>query len=124
MSQWSVGELNHIDHTDELHISVERTDGTLRDPRIIWMVRVGDEVYVRSAHGLEGAWYRAVLRTGKGHVSFSGVETATLFEHVPGHLDAEIDAAFQAKYSRYPAQYVEPVTNAASHETTIRIVPR
>ncbi len=124
MGNWSAEELSHIDRTDELHIAAERVDGTLREPRIIWMVRVGDDVYVRSAHGMDGAWYRAVLRTGRGHVSVTDIEKDVLYQHVPGHLDAEIDEAFWAKYGRYPAQYVEPVTNDASHETTIRIVPR
>ncbi|MCO5216682.1 MAG: DUF2255 family protein [Thermomicrobiales bacterium] len=124
MTLWTSAELTTFADQDELHIAAERTDGTLREPRIVWMVRVGDEVYVRSAHGLDGAWYRAVLRTGKGHVSVAGLERDVLYQHAPGHFDAEIDAAFWAKYGRYPAQYVEPVTNDASHETTIRIVPR
>lgn len=124
MANWNADELNTFANNDELHISIERTDGTLRDPRIIWMVRVGDEVYIRSAHGRDGAWYRAALRTGQGRVSVAGVESDVLFDHLPGHLDTEIDDAFWAKYGKYPAQYVNPVTNAASHETTIRIVPR
>ena len=35
-----------------------RPDGTQRDPVTIWVVRTGDDLYVRSYRGTGGAWYR------------------------------------------------------------------
>lgn len=124
MSTWTAAELDRIGTTDELQIAAERPDSTLRSPRIIWVVRVGDDLFVRSAHGQKGAWYRGVKRTGQGHISSGGVEKDVTFEDAAGQLDTEIDAAYWAKYKTYPAQYIEPVTNDESHTTTIRLVPR
>ena len=124
MSNWTPEELAVVDRTDELHVAVERSDGTLRDSRIVWVVRVSDDLYIRSAHGLDGAWYRAAVKTRLGRVTVAGIERDVHLEDAAGHLNQEIDDAFWAKYGRYPAQYVEPVTNEASHSTTIRLVPR
>lgn len=124
MTTWTADELDRIGAEDELHIAAERADGTLRTPRIIWVVRVGDDLYVRSAHGQEGAWWRGAQRTRQGHISSAGIEKDVTFEDATGQLNAEIDAAYWAKYRRYGAPIVEPVTNAESHATTIRLIPR
>ncbi|MCA9833484.1 MAG: DUF2255 family protein [Thermomicrobiales bacterium] len=79
---------------------------------------------MRSAHGLDGAWYRAAVKTRLGRVTVAGIERDVHLEDAADQLNQEIDDAFWAKYGRYPAQYVEPVTNEASHSTTIRLVPR
>jgi hypothetical protein len=63
MTSWTADELERIGGTDELRIAAERPDGTLRTPRIIWVVRVGDDLYVRSAHGNRAAWYQGTQRT-------------------------------------------------------------
>ncbi len=47
-----------------------------------------------------------------------------MFEDAGDQLDQEIDGAYWAKYGRYGAQYVDPVTRDESHATTIRLVPR
>ena len=47
-----------------------------------------------------------------------------VFEAAGGKLDAELDAIYWAKYNKYPALYIEPVTNDVSHATTIRLVPK
>jgi hypothetical protein len=109
---------------DELRIAARRKDGTLRTPRIIWVVWVGDDLYVRSAYGTRAAWYRGTQATHQGHISVGGVEKDVTFEHAGGQLDAEIDAAYWAKYRRHGAQYVNPVTDEESHTTTIRLVPK
>jgi len=123
MPAWTPAELDRIGAEDELRIAARRKDGTLRTPRIVWVVRVGDELYVRSARGQAGAWYQAAHRAGEGHISSAGIERDVTFEDAAGHLDTEIDAAFWEKYRKYPAQYIEPVTNDESHTTTIRLVP-
>lgn len=124
MATWTTDELDAIGNADELQIAARRKDGTLRTPRIIWVVRLGDELYVRSAHGDGAAWYRGTRATGEGWVEAAGVEKDVVFEPAGGQFDAELDAAYWEKYRKYPAQYVEPVTNAVSHATTIRLVPK
>jgi hypothetical protein len=124
MTTWTNDELDRIGTADELQIAARRRDGTLRTPRTIWVVRVGDDLYVRSAYGTRAAWYRATQAVHEGWIRAGGVEKEVSFEDAGGQLDAEIDAAYWAKYRRYGARYVDPVTNAESHTTTIRLVPR
>jgi hypothetical protein len=124
MTSWTPDELDRIGATDELQIAARRPDSTLRTPRIIWVVRVGDDLYVRSAHGQRAAWYQGTQRTLEGHISVAGIEKDVTFEDAAGQLNTDIDAAYWSKYKKYPAQYIEPVTNDESHATTIRLVPR
>ena len=58
MILWTNDELNIIGNADELQIAALRADGTLRKPVIIWVVRLGDELYVRSVNGRTSAWFR------------------------------------------------------------------
>lgn len=124
MTTWTPDELDRIGSADELRIAARRADGSLRMPRTIWVVRVGDDLYVRSAYGQRAAWYRGTQRTHEGHISAGDIEKEVTFEGAGGKLDAEIDAAYWAKYGRYGAQYVDPVTNGESHATTIQLAPR
>ena len=71
---WRADELDRIGSADELAIAPRRADGGLRRPVPIWVVRVGDELYVRSWRGDDGAWYGAAKARGQGHVSSGGVE--------------------------------------------------
>jgi hypothetical protein len=47
-SAWTSDEFSRIGEADELEIASLRPDGTLRRPRTIWVVRHGDDIYVRS----------------------------------------------------------------------------
>ena len=45
---WTADELERIAAAEELEMSPLRPDGTPRRPGPIWVVRVGDDLYVRS----------------------------------------------------------------------------
>ena len=51
MTVWTNDELNRIERAEALQISTLRKDGSLRKPVTVWVVRVGDELYVRSTNG-------------------------------------------------------------------------
>jgi hypothetical protein len=51
MSTWTNDELKKIGTAEELQIASLRADGTLRKLVIIWVVRFGDDLYVRSVNG-------------------------------------------------------------------------
>jgi len=53
-SAWTPDELDRIGAAEEVEIAPRRADGTLRSAVPIWVVRVGDELYVRSWRGLGG----------------------------------------------------------------------
>src|SRR5262249_49475673 len=87
-----------------------RGDGTPRTPVPIWVVRDGDDLYVRSHRGRGGSWFRAAQANGEGHIRAGGVDKDVAFveEADPGVND-RVDAAYRTKYGRYSAAYVDPM---------------
>ncbi|MCW2947149.1 MAG: hypothetical protein JWR24_3866 [Actinoallomurus sp.] len=55
MATWTSDELSMIEAADELEIAPLRRDGTPRRPVPIWVVRDGDDLYVRSYRGSDGS---------------------------------------------------------------------
>ena len=92
MSTWTSDELNKVGTAEELRIASRRGDGTLRKPVTIWVVRHGDDVYVRSVNGPGGAWFRGVRARHAGHISAGPVDADVLFE-TPA--DARLPAAMR-----------------------------
>jgi hypothetical protein len=124
MSAWMNDELNNIGTAEELQIASLRSDGTLRKPVIIWVVRVDDELYVRSVNGRTSAWFRGVQVRHEGRIQAGGVEKdVTFVEETNSGINDKVDAAYLAKYSRYP-QYVAPMVTLDVRAATIKLVPR
>lgn len=65
MAAWTHDELNRINGTDELEIAAGRQDGSLRERRPIWVVGVGDDLYVRAAYGRGSGWHRVAQASGR-----------------------------------------------------------
>lgn len=122
MSAWKEEDLAEIGRADELRIAPLRPDGTLQRRRIIWVVRHGDDLYVRSVNGPDGAWFRGVQATRAGHVSAGGVDAEVVFEDADHDLDDEIDEEYRRKYGR-SSTAVDHITSAEARSTTIRLVP-
>jgi hypothetical protein len=123
--RWSTDQLEQIGAADELQLSSPRADGTPRPFVTIWVVRTGDDLYVRSAYGIDGGWYRHALAAGIGRIRAGGVEAEVRFEPVAADDAAQhdIDDAYHAKYDRYGARYVDPVVGTTSHQATFRLTP-
>ncbi|MCI0398589.1 MAG: DUF2255 family protein [Chloroflexi bacterium] len=123
MTAWTSDELDKIGKAEELRIASVRRDGTLRKPVTIWVVRVGDDLYVRSYRGRGSAWFRAVQACHEGRILAGGVEKdVTFVEETDPGINDKIDAAYRAKYGRYP-QYVTPMVAPEARSTTIKLVP-
>ena len=97
MSTWTADELRRIGDARELHVATQRPDGTLRNPIPIWHVRVGDAIYIRSAHGLVSPRQGV----GTGRIQSGGVQRDVAFEPVSADLADEITVTYHAKYDRY-----------------------
>jgi len=124
MSTWTSDEIRRVGEAEELRISTLRRDNTLRKPVVIWVVRVGDELYVRSYQGRSGSWFRAAQANRQGHIRAGGIEKEVTFVDEPNSgINDQIDAAYRTKYGRYP-QYVAPMVTAEVRATTIKLVPR
>jgi hypothetical protein len=127
MTAWTSDELNKIGAAEELQIAALRPDGTLRNPVTIWVVRLGDDLYVRSAYGRNAAWFRGTQVRHEGRIRAGGVEKDVTFMDVAEadhDLHDRIDAAYRTKYRRYPARFISPVVSAESRSVTLKLVPR
>jgi hypothetical protein len=119
---WSGEELSRVGEATELDLASRRTDGTLRRATTMWVVRVGDDLYVRSAGGPQRPWYRHALADGTGHIHAGSVRHDVTFADAEPAAHEAIDLAYHAKYDRYGPGPVGHVTGPASHPVTIRLV--
>ncbi len=120
MTAWTDEELEAIAGADELTVAPLRGDGTLQNPRIVWVVRRGDDVFIRSVNGDEGAWFRGVQAHHAGHISAGGLEVDVSFEAADHDVDDAVDDEYRRKYGRSSA--VEHITSPKAQATTLRVV--
>src|SRR5512135_2997144 len=124
MTTWTNDEITKIGTAEELQIASRRSDGTLRNPVTIWVVRLGDDLYVRSVNGRAAAWFRGTQVRHEGRIQAGGMEKdVTFVEVADSDLNVQIDAAYRTKYRRYP-QYVAPMLVPEARAATIKLVPR
>lgn len=124
MTMWTSEELTKIETAEELQIASLRADGTLRKPVIIWVVRLGDNLYVRCVNGRKGAWFRGVQTRHEGRIWSGGVEKDVAFvDESDPEINDKINEAYLTKYRRYP-QYVAPMVTPEVRAATIKLVPR
>ena len=125
MNIWTAEELNKIGNADELNLSSLRQDGTYRKPVIMWVVRVGDDLYVRAVKGRSGPWFRGTQARHEGRIRSGGVEKEVTFLEAPDSPHhKEIDAAYVEKYSHYPKSYVDACLTPEARAATIKLMPR
>jgi hypothetical protein len=124
MSAWTSDELNRIGNAEELKIAGQRADGTLRKAVIVWVVRLGENLYVRCVNGRKGAWFCGALTRHAGRIWAGGVEKdVTFVEEENPDVNAKIDEAYLTKYKHYP-QYVAPMVTPKVRAATVKLVPR
>jgi hypothetical protein len=126
MTAWTSDELTKIGTAEELEIASLRDDGTLRKSRTIWVVRVGDDLYVRSVNGRGSDWFRGVMTRHEGHIQAGGIDKAVNFVEVDADdaINEPIDAAYRSKYRRYAASIINSTLTPKAHSATIKLVPR
>jgi hypothetical protein len=124
MTDWTADELDRIARSDELQVSSQRPDGSLRPYVTIWVVRSGDDLYVRSAYGPDNGWFRRAKASDKGRTHAGGVERDVAFEATGPSVDGDLHAAYHAKYDRYGPAMVGTVVSPEAAKCTLRLVPR
>lgn len=73
---WTAAEAQAVTAPEEVRVVTRRPDGSLRRPQIIWIVRHGDRVFIRSTNGRDAVWFRAAIGT---------------YRHKYGHYAAIVD---------------------------------
>ena len=124
LTTWTSDELNKIGKAEELEIASLRSDATLRKLVTIWVVRLGDDLYVRSVNGRGSAWFRGVQTRYEGHIRAGGVEKdVTFVEEADSDINDKIDTAYVTKYRRY-ASIAKSMVTPEVRSATIKLVPR
>lgn len=119
---WKLGTLSEIADQEEIRISSERTDGAYNRRTPIWVVRVGDDLYVRSGFGKSGFWYRHATGS-QAYVDAAGVQYKVSLS-----LDADpvsiaaVDEAYRQKYSADPS--LPLLLSDRARSTTSRLIPQ
>jgi hypothetical protein len=126
MTTWTNDELNTIGAAEELRIASLRSDGTLRNTVIIWVVRIGDDLYVRAYKGRTSPWFRGTRDRHEGHIRAGGVDKDVTFVDVDTEtaVNDEIDAAYRTKYRRYEASIIDSMMVPEARAATLKLVPR
>jgi len=124
MNAWTSEELGRIEAADELQIASVRRDGTLRNPTTIWVVRLGDDLYVRSVNGRTSGWFRGTQVRHEGRIRAGGVEKNVTFIDGEGDVADRIDDAYRTKYLRYAANIVDTTITPEARAATLKLLPR
>ncbi len=124
MTAWNSDELVKIGAAEEVQIAPLRRDGTLRKPVTVWVVRHGDDLYVRSVRGRSGQWFRGTQERHEGRLRAGGVQQDVTFADTGRDIDDEVDTAYRAKYRRYAGSILNSVLTTEARSTTIKLVPR
>ncbi len=124
MSAWDNEALAKIAAAEEVRIASVRPDGTLRKPVTVWVVRHGDDLYVRSVRGRGGHWFRGTQERHEGRIRAGAVQQDVTFVDAARDIDDEIDAAYRAKYRRYAGSILNSVLTPEARSSTTKIEPR
>ena len=122
MRDWTTEELDKIGAAEELQIAALRPDGSLRPYTTIWVIRTGDNLYVRAYRGRGGAWFRSVLRRPEGRIQAGGLTRDVTFTEPEDADQTAIDQAYRAKYSRYDSAFVDPMVGTEARAATLQLL--
>ena len=122
MSPWTPEAAAAVTAPPEVRVATRRPDGSLRRPRIIWIVRDGDRVFIRSTNGRTADWFRAAIATGAGQVLVRGTAQDVTFTEAAHDDLARVDAAYRAKYGQY-ASIVDHLESAGPRAATLEVHP-
>lgn len=89
----------------------------------IWVVRHGDDLFIRSYRGPDGGWYRASQARHEGRVEAGGVEKAVAFADV-GHGVEPRSTPPTARSTGGSAGLSTRWSAPGTQATAIRLVPR
>ena len=120
---WTPDELVRVGGAEELKVASYRRDGSLRPYVTIWVVRAGDDIYIRSAYGPQNPWFVRAQASGVGRIRAGGVERDVTFAEPAADAHTAIDAAYHAKYDRYGPRIVGTVVGPQVVATTFRLEP-
>jgi hypothetical protein len=124
MTQWTTDQLDRVASAEEVQIASVRRDGVLSKPVTVWVVRQGDDIFVRSVRGRTAHWFRGTQERHEGRIRVAGVQQDVTFVDADHNIDDEVDTAYRAKYRRYAGSILNSVLTPEARLTTIKLAPR
>jgi len=125
MSAWTQEELEAIGAAEELDIASLQSDGSLSRSTTIWVVRLGDDLYVRSYLGRGSHWFRRTQARHEGHIQTGGVDKDVILIEVDDPaINDQLDSVYRDKYRRYSKPVVDSVMTPEARSATIQLVPQ
>jgi hypothetical protein len=124
VTQWTSDQLDKVGKAEELQIASVRRDGTLGKSVTVWVVRHGDDLYVRSVRGRSAQWFRGTQERHEGRIRAGSVQQDVTFVDAGHDIDNEVGAAYRAKYRRYAGNILNSVLTPEARSSTTKLVPR
>ena len=122
MNPWTPQQARTITNPQEIQVATRRPDGTLRRPTTIWIVRDGDDVFVRSTNGRDAAWFRGAIASGSGQILARGTAFEVTFAEAADDDLPRVGAAYRAKYGHY-ASIVDHLEEDGPRAATLQVNP-
>ena len=116
--------LELLDETKEVKIETRRDAESPVHRRIIWVVVVEGEVFVRSVRGRKGRWYREISSNPEGALLVRGNRIPV--HSTPATDDTTVDAVSDALKSKYEEAWPGPTAAMVRPEvlpTTLKLSP-
>lgn len=118
---WTPDDLHALEIESELLLILTREGRpTIEVP--VWMVRVTEEVFLRSQDGVGSGWFRRAELKPDQHVELRGIRMPVHFDPVGTHLEREISDAYLGKYGG--PGFPEVLLGADAVEATVRLLRR
>jgi hypothetical protein len=124
MAAWTEDELRRTAGADELEIAPVRRNGALRRATPVWVVRAGDDVYVRAAYGAGKGWHGVARTSHQARIEAGGVQKDVAIEDADEAVLDQVDAAYREKYGRRHASIVDSINDDEHRATTLRLTPQ
>jgi hypothetical protein len=97
----------------------------LQKPVTIWVVRVGDDLYIRSVYGRGSGWFRGTQTHHEGQIRAGGIsKNVTFVEESDPSVHEQINAAYRTKYRRYAASIINSTLTPEARGATLKLIPR
>src|SRR6266446_8763801 len=109
MAAWTRDELSRFGGAEEVEVAAVTGTGSVRNRVTIWLVRHGEDLFIRSVRGRDGAWFRAVQGSKNGRIWAGGLERHVTYEEADPAINDEIDASYRSKYRPYAGRILNSV---------------
>jgi len=124
MTQWTSDQVDKFAIAEEVEIAWVGLDAKLHKPLTVWIVRHGDDLYLRSVSGRQGHWFRGTQERHEGRIRVGGVQQNVTFVDADHALDDEVDTAYRTKYRRYAGSILNSVLTPGARAATLKLMPR